>query len=157
VGREADGQNGARSRWKWNIRPLAAAGRVDGIKPAVAAIPETKLPKETLKRALSIQQPLSELILLGEKTEEYRSRLTHVRGRVYLYAGKKVATVEDFPEEEAQALPRSAIVGSVEIVGCHWDKEADCFAWELAKPRRYREPLKAKGGTPQPGFWHPTF
>ena len=114
------------------------------------------MPKEILKRALSIRQPLSELILLGEKTEEYRSKLTHVRGRVYLYAGKKVASVEDFPDEEARALPRSAIVGSVEIVGCHWVKEEDCFAWELAKPRRYRTPLKPTGGTPQPGFWHPT-
>jgi hypothetical protein len=112
---------------------------------------------EVLKRALSIQQPLSEMILTGEKTEEYRSRLTHIRGRVYLYAGKKVASVKKFTDEEARTFPRSAIVGSVEIVGCHWDKKNDCFAWELANPRRYRKPLIAKGGVPQPGFWHPTF
>jgi predicted transcriptional regulator len=123
----------------------------------VAAKPESNLPKEILKRALSIRQPLSELILRGKKKNEYRSRLTHIRGRVYLYAGKKVATVRGFPDEEAQALPRGVIVGSVEIVGCHWDKKEECFAWELANPRRYREPLKAKGGVPQPGFWHPTF
>jgi hypothetical protein len=81
----------------------------------------------------------------------------HIRGRVYLYAGKKLAWLDDFPEEEAQALPRSAIVGCVEIVGCHWVKKLDCFGWELAKPRRYPEPLKAKGGVPQPGFWKPKF
>ena len=117
---------------------------------------KTDLPREILKRALSIRQPLSELILLGEKTEEYRSRLTHIRGRVYLYAGKKVHIVDDFPEEEAERLPRSAIVGSVEIVGCHHDRKRDCFAWELANPVRYPKPLVPQG-VPHPGFWHPTF
>jgi predicted transcriptional regulator len=126
-------------------------------RSVIAAKTESKLPKEILKRALSIRQPLSELILRGKEKNEYRSRLTHIRERVYLYAGKKVATVRGFPDEEAQALPRSVIVGSVEIVGCHWDKKKDRYAWELAKPRRYRDPVKATGGTPQPGFWHPTF
>jgi predicted transcriptional regulator len=111
-------------------------------------------PRETLKRALSIRQPLSELILLGEKTLEFRSVRTHMRERVYLYAGKKLATVPGFPEEEAQRLPRSVIVGSVEIIGCHEDEEG--FVWELASPRRYRKPL-VPYGVPQPGFWHPTF
>jgi hypothetical protein len=109
---------------------------------------------EQLKRALSIRQPLSELILRGKKKKEYRSRLTHIRGRVYLYAGKKLATVDDFPEKKAILLPRGVIVGSVDIIGCH--EEKDRFAWELARPRRYRKPLVAHG-VPQPGFWHPTF
>jgi hypothetical protein len=132
----------------------AARPAVDWKEPksVVAAKPESRLPKEILKRALSIRQPLSELMLLGKKNSEYRSRRTHIRGRVYLYAGKKVAAVDKFSDDEAQALPRSVIVGSVEIVGCHWDKKEDSFAWELAKPRRYREPLKATGGVPQPGF-----
>jgi hypothetical protein len=115
---------------------------------------ESPLPKEILKRALSIRQPLSERILLGEKTEEYRSRRTHIRGRVYLYAGKTLAHVDDFPEEEARLLPRGMVVGSVEIIGCHEDEEG--FVWELASPRRYRKPL-VPHGVPQPGFWHPTF
>jgi hypothetical protein len=38
---------------------------------------------ERLERALSIRQPYVELILRGKKREEYRSRQTHVRGRVY--------------------------------------------------------------------------
>jgi predicted transcriptional regulator len=107
-----------------------------------------------LTRALSIRQPLSELILLGEKTLEFRSMRTHMRERVYLYAGKKLAPVDGFPEKEAELLPRCVIVGSVEIVGCHEDDEG--FVWELAKPSRYRKPLVAFG-VPQPGFWHPTF
>lgn len=35
-------------------------------------------------RALSIRQPFAELILLGQKPIEYRSRPTNIRGRVYL-------------------------------------------------------------------------
>ena len=112
------------------------------------------MPREILKRALSIRQPLSELILIGEKVLEFRKMRTHIRARVYLYAGKKVALVDGFPEDEAEALPRSVIVGSVEIIGCHEDD--DGFAWELAKPLRYAKPL-VPNGVPQPGFWHPTF
>jgi len=112
--------------------------------------------REVLERALSIRQPLSEWILTGEKTEEYRSRRTHIRGRVYLYAGKKVAIFNDLTKEQAEALPRSVIVGSVEIVGCREDDEEDGFVWELANPIRYPKPL-VPHGVPQPGFWHPTF
>jgi hypothetical protein len=111
-------------------------------------------PGETLTRALSIRQPLSELILLGEKTLEFRSMRTHMRERVYLYAGKTLAIVEGFPEEEAELLPRCVIVGGVEIVDCYEDEEG--FAEDLARSIRYAKPLKPKG-TPQPGFWHPTF
>jgi predicted transcriptional regulator len=115
---------------------------------------EGTLIPEILKRALSIRQPLSELILRGEKTLEFRSRLTRIRERVYLYAGKKLALVHDFPDEEAQRLPRGVIVGSVEIIDCHEDEEG--FAWELASPVRYFKPLLPHG-VPQPGFWYPTF
>jgi hypothetical protein len=115
---------------------------------------ENILPREILTRALSIRQPFLEQILLGEKTEEYRSNRTHIRGRVYLYAGKKLAPIDGFQEEDVQRLPRGLIVGSIAIVDCL--EEEDCFAWELARPRRYRNPLVAFG-VPQPGFWHPTF
>ena len=77
--------------------------------------------------------------MLGEKTEEYRSGRTHIRRRVYLYAGKKLAPVDGFPEEDALRLPRGVIVGSIAIVNCL--EEKDCFAWELARPRRYRKSL----------------
>jgi hypothetical protein len=116
---------------------------------------ERPVPDENLTRALSIRQPLSELILLGEKTKEYRSRRTLIRDRVYLYAGKKVAVVEGFPEVEAALLPRGVIVGSVEIVGCKGNKK-DGFIWLLSRPVRYPTPL-VPIGVPQPGFWQPKF
>ena len=113
---------------------------------------------EVLKRALSIKQPIPELILTGKKTEEYRKKRTHILERVYLYASKKYH--KDFPdvtEEEAARLPRGVIVGSVAIVGCREDEEEEhCFVWQLADPIRYPTPLVAHG-VPQPGFWHPTF
>jgi hypothetical protein len=112
--------------------------------------------RERLERALSIRQPFSEMILTGKKPEEYRTRRTHIRGRVYLYAGKVADSgVRGFPDEKLRLLPRSMIVGSVEIVGCFQSKKhKGYFAWKLAKPRRYRAPLKARG-VPQPGFWKP--
>ncbi len=115
------------------------------------------MPTETLKRALSIQQPLSELILTGVKKEEYRSQRTHIRERVYLYAGKKFKReVPGYGATKAEQLPRGVIVGSVAIVGCHEDEVEDCFVWELADPVRYPKPLVPQG-VPQPGFWFPTF
>jgi predicted transcriptional regulator len=129
------------------------AVQLSRLKASIRSLEGTLVP-EILKRALSIRQPLSELILRGEKTLEFRSRLTRIRERVYLYAGKKLALVHDFPDEEAQRLPRGVIVGSVEIIDCHEDAEG--FAWELAGPVRYFRPL-VPHGVPQPGFWYPTF
>jgi predicted transcriptional regulator len=129
------------------------AVQLSRLKASIRSLGGTLVP-EILKRALSIRQPLSELILRGDKTLEFRSRLTRIRERVYLYAGKNLALVDDFPEEEAERLPRGAIVGSVEIIDCHEDEEG--FAWELANPVRYAKPLVPQG-VPQPGFWHPTF
>ncbi len=113
---------------------------------------------EVLKRALSVKQPIPELILMGKKKQEYRKRRTHIFERVYLYAGKQYhREFPDYPAEDAARLPRGFIVGSVAIVGCHEDEEEEnCFVWELADPIRYAKPL-IPHGVPQPGFWWPTF
>ncbi len=142
--------------WR-SVRTRSAAGGPAGTVE-VHLFRRIKLPIETLKRALSIQQPMSELILTGHKTEEYRSRRTLIRERVYLYAGKKFKT--DFPGfsgAKAALLPRGVIVGSVEVAGCHEDdEEENCFVWELKDPVRYPKPLVPQG-VPQPGFWWPKF
>jgi predicted transcriptional regulator len=114
---------------------------------------------ERLLRALSIRQPLAEMILTGDKTWEFRSRSTLIRERVYLYASKALARVNGFPEAQALALPRGVIVGSIEIVGVLDDLNGDFdgrYKWQLARPRRYRTPMKPRG-MPQPGFWRPRF
>jgi hypothetical protein len=113
---------------------------------------------EKLERALSIRQPYVELILRGKKKAEYRSRATHIRGRVYLYAGLKRgdyawAAKKYGVQCPADSLPVGRIVGSVELVGCKAQRNGE-YAWLLAKPRRYRTALMPRN-QPQPFFWKP--
>lgn len=113
----------------------------------------------TIARALSIRQPYAEWILTGEKEYEFRSRATNVRGRVYVYAGRKPA--EDLMDWwriglRPGDLPTGVIVGSVEILDCEWDEHQECYAYKLGSPRRLRTPLRPVN-QPQPGFWLPRF
>jgi hypothetical protein len=109
--------------------------------------------QEDLLRAISIRQPLVELILTGEKDIEFRSRPTNIRERVYLYASRSLTTVDGYPEAQAQLLPRGLIVGSVEIIDCLCDEEG--CGYILASPVRYLKPWRPHG-VPQPCFWRPT-
>lgn len=77
---------------------------------------------EALK-ALSIRQPWAELILRGDKTVEFRSQITKIRGRVYVYAalGKPDGDIDENASMVGIAwdeLPKGVLVGTVEIVGC---------------------------------------
>jgi hypothetical protein len=124
-------------------------------------------------RALSVRQPWAELILLGHKTIEVRSRRTNLRERVYIYAG--LNRIE--PREEARiaaqfgidmdGLPRGVLVGTVQIVGCMPLKQDDCpaacfpitetdglYGWLLARPQRTEELVKPTR-QPQPMFFNP--
>ena len=105
-------------------------------------------------RAISIRQPYVEMILLGTKKIEYRSRRTNIRERVYLYASLTVET--DVCEEEGldpEKLPTGLIVGSVEIVDCTEEDKND-YEWHLANPKRLSTHLKPRN-QPQPGIWRP--
>jgi hypothetical protein len=125
-------------------------------------------------RALSIRQPWAELILLGMKTIEARTKQTKKKGeRVHIYAA--LQRIE--PAEEARiaaelginvnALPRGVLVGTVEIVGCEplapEHSQAACFeisestggfAWLLKNPRR-NDVLIKPDRHPQPSFFEP--
>ena len=113
--------------------------------------------------ALAIRQPWVELILRGVKSLEIRSRQTSVRGRIYLYASKRLATIPAARramqqyELDGTELPRGMLVGTVEIVGtrtcCPRDTETagvpqsllrGRIGWELARPRRLKTPLTPK-------------
>lgn len=112
-----------------------------------------------IKRAISIRQPWVELILLGKKEAEYRSRRTNIRERVYLYAS---LTPANWPrawrrlKKAPGELPTGAILGSVEIQDCRWDSRKECYAYLLRDPERIAKPLYPKN-QPQPGFWRPQF
>lgn len=109
-----------------------------------------------LVRAISIRQPFAELILLGKKTIEYRSRRTNLQERVYAYASLTPGDDEAFRKAGARpgSLPTGLIIGSVEITGC--TGEDGNYEWHLANPERLDKPLTPKN-QPQPGVWRPQF
>lgn len=105
--------------------------------------------------ALSVMQPYAEQILLGLKRFEYRSRRTHRRGRVYLYASK---TRHDHPTEWDRLgsnidVQFGRVIGTVEIFDCDWSASENCFRWHLRNPRRLR-PTRPRN-QPQPVWFYP--
>jgi ASCH domain len=107
-----------------------------------------------ITRALSIQQPFAELIMVGKKKFEYRSIPTKIRERVYVYASKKSGPEKRWKESgyEPGTLPTGVLVGSIEIVGC--DGSSRDYKWKLASPKRAKRMLKPKN-QPQPVWFRP--
>lgn len=107
-----------------------------------------------ISRALSIQQPFAELILLGKKKYEYRSIPTNIRERVYIYSTKKYGPAKRWKESgiEPGSLPTGVLVGTVEIVGC--EGSPGNYAWKLARPIRAKRLIKPKN-QPQPVWFRP--
>jgi hypothetical protein len=104
--------------------------------------------------ALSIKQPFAELIMLGKKRVEYRSRPTHVRGRVYIYASKgrfSQREEDEWADEyglDVDSLPRGVLIGSVELFNCAGG------AWHLRNPKRLARALEPHQ-RPQPTWFRP--
>lgn len=107
-------------------------------------------------RAISIRQPYVEEILLGKKKYEYRTRQTHIRGRVFLYASKGKVDKTRWSKIKMQPgdLPVGLIVGSVEIADCKFSESLNCFAYKLKNPKRYKTALIPKMH-PQPCWFFP--
>jgi ASCH domain-containing protein len=106
--------------------------------------------------AISIRQPYVEQIFRALKKEEYRSRPTNIRGRVYVYASLQPGKAKDFKRINAELseLPTGVIVGSVEVVGCRYSTRYECYAYKLANPKRLARPIWPKR-RPQPVWFHP--
>lgn len=109
---------------------------------------------ELITRALSIQQPYAELIMLGKKEYEYRSIPTNIRERVYVYATKKAGPKERWSKSgfEFGSLPTGVLVGTVEVIDCR--ENSDGYAWKLAHPKRAERLVKPKN-QPQPVWFRP--
>lgn len=77
---------------------------------------KTKGNSKIPNRALSVRQPFAEQIMQGTKRIEYRSILTNIRGRVYIYASKAPAkwAYEKMGKQPGD-YPIGVIVGTVEI------------------------------------------
>lgn len=105
-------------------------------------------------RALSIRQPYAEQILQGKKKIEYRGMVTHIRGRVYIYASLTPGYPEDWEEIKMQPgdLPTGVLVGTIEITNC--TGEPGNYEWHLGKPERLERNLKPEKH-PQPSWFYP--
>ena len=113
--------------------------------------------------ALGIRHPWAELILRGKKTIEVRSRPTNLRGTIYVYSSKVLAT-EDFAYEairthsvDVENCMRGMLLGTVDIVDCRPGKKDDAehacvpwsringkYAWILENPVRFGEPVNVR-------------
>jgi hypothetical protein len=119
-------------------------------------------PIDVERIALGVHQPWAELILRGVKTIELRRTSTTRLERIYLYATKQevnsAAAKNAIREHQLnlEQLPRGLIVGIVEIVAARKALREDaaaacvprnfinsCYAWELANPRLFAEPIPA--------------
>lgn len=113
--------------------------------------------------ALGVRQPWAELILQGRKTIEVRTLPTNVRGAIYLYTSKVLASVPaarraiESQRLDVETLPKGLLVGSVEVLDCRpctrADAEAACvpasllagkLAWTLGNPQRLATPLRPR-------------
>lgn len=109
--------------------------------------------------AISIRQPYVEAILRGIKKQEYRSRLTRVRGVVYLYASLKDGNYDLFRRKMKASsgdFPTGLILGTVEITDCVFIEKFGEYGYVLKNPRRLKRPLRPLN-QPQPAFWRPVF
>lgn len=110
--------------------------------------------KDKNMRALSVRQPYAEQILRGTKKIEYRSRRTHIRERIFIYASLTPGYPEDWEQMGMKPgdLPTGVLVGTVEIIGCTYGE--DEYEWLLAKPERLKRNKKVKK-QPQPVWFYP--
>jgi len=75
-------------------------------------------------KALIIRSPWADQIVDGAKTIEYRSRRTHIRGRIAIIKGGT-----------------HLIIGSVSLVDCQGPDHLNLFHWILKNSRRLDPPV----------------
>jgi hypothetical protein len=128
--------------------------------------------------ALTVRQPYADRIVRGVKSIENRSRFTSVRGLVLIHAGGMIHdrytrhVRDSITGRIIGELPRKAVVGVAQLVGCH-NSEAcpdrlhclaiggefptaeapKVFHWELADVVRFETEIPRVNGAL--GFWHP--
>ena len=92
--------------------------------------------------------------MLGKKKIEYRSKLTRIRGLVYIYASKTPDHSADFLRLKLKPgdVPSGVLIGTVEVVGC-CDGQDFC-EWLLANPKRLDEAVRP-ANHPQPAWFYP--
>lgn len=127
-----------------------------------------------MMKALTVLQPYSGFILLGEKLIETRGRNTNIRGRVVIHAGLSEEYLKNWPRMSLdwRCIATGCILGTVEIVDCipldhiaergylylATDKERRLGDWSrgrfgiiMRNPVLFKEPIAAKG---KQGWWN---
>ena len=131
-----------------------------------------------MAKAITIQQPYAQLIVLGHKQYETRSWRTHFRGELLIHAASRGYTqaVEKALTQfagsiaDAYAMHTGAIIGKVKVTDCipvekllaHLsDFERSCgywqkgnYAWKLEEPEMFSTPITLVKGTQ--GLWNYT-
>lgn len=119
---------------------------------ALCAELESRQLEKIQNLAISMRQPWAEMVLRKDLLADYRNVPTKIRGRVYVYAPAKVL------HEVGLTLPRSVLVGTVEVADCRKLSRPihGCwFEYVLVKPQRFEVPAKPTG---QPGpIWFKPF
>ncbi|MBI2667737.1 ASCH domain-containing protein [Candidatus Woesearchaeota archaeon] len=114
-------------------------------------------------KALSMKQPVPELILQGKKKIELRKWNTNFRGRFLIHASKN--EIDGF-KMNTKNLPKGALVGTVELkevirfdtlgnfrklknehlaVSDKWFIPKKTFGFVLVNPERLKKPIEMKG------------
>ena len=114
-------------------------------------------------KALSMKQPVPELILQGKKTIELRKWKTQFRGKFYLHASMNELKGFDI---DAKKLPHGALVGTAELVDVikfnslehlqqfqdkhlardkSWFKPNSTYGFVLKNPKRLEKLVPYKG------------
>jgi hypothetical protein len=113
--------------------------------------------------AIAVRQPFADLIVLGIKKIENRTRITHFRGNVLIHASKGRPWMEDVSKRDLARLKkfsrevetgdyyplRGAIVGMARITGCV-ESSSDRFfegpiGWTLADAVAFKDPIPYSG------------
>jgi hypothetical protein len=107
--------------------------------------------------ALSVWQPWPHLLVTGVKDVENRGWSTTYRGRLWIHASQRFdrdayralrAAGVDLPDLDR--LPRGALVGAVELVGCVRDAhsqwaEPGQWHWQMVQARELARPIPMRG------------
>ena len=109
-------------------------------------------------RCLSVRQPWAWAIVNGLKDIENRSWSTEYRGPIVIHAGTNRTVARRLLKNVDAALPTitlayGALIGMVEVTDVlplTAELESDSwawgpFCWRLASPRRFKDPIPAKG------------
>lgn len=116
-------------------------------------------------KALSMKQPVPELILQGKKTIELRHWNTQFRGEFFLHASMNELNSFGFSHEELKILPHGFLVGTANLVNVigiptldefkalhnkhlandSWFIPEKTFGFVLENPYRLEKPIPMKG------------